>query len=88
MNQPVTVEIERARGQTVRLSGKVVFISPLVQAGDRYRVRAEVENRQQNNHWLLGPGMSASMTIHVQAAATSVANGNVGEGTAWRGGGR
>ena len=27
--------------------GKVVFISPLVQAGDKYRVRAEVENRSR-----------------------------------------
>jgi macrolide-specific efflux system membrane fusion protein len=80
LNQPVFVEIERARNEAVRLPGKVVFISPLVQAGDRYRVRAEVENRQQNNFWLLGPGMSASMTIQVQTAPASVANRAGGPG--------
>ncbi len=70
-----------ARGQTVRLPGKVVFVSPLVQAGDRYRVRAEVENRQQNEHWLLRPGMSASMTIHVQMAQLGVASQTAQPGT-------
>ncbi len=60
----VTVEIERARGQKVSLQGAVVFVSPLVQAGNKYRVRAEVQNHQHDGHWLLGPGMSASMTIH------------------------
>ena len=63
--RPVTVEIERARGQKVRLPGAVVFVSPLVQAGYKYRVRVEVQNQQQDAHWLLGPGMSASMAIHI-----------------------
>jgi macrolide-specific efflux system membrane fusion protein len=63
--RPVTVEIERARGQKVRLPGAVVFVSPLVQAGDKYRVRVEVENHQHEGHWLLGPGKSASMAIHI-----------------------
>ncbi len=66
----VSVEIERAHGEKIRLAGQVVFVSPLVQAGDKYRVRAEVENRVHNGHWLLGPGMAASMTIHLQPAAT------------------
>jgi macrolide-specific efflux system membrane fusion protein len=63
--RPVTVEIERAHGQRVRLPGTVVFISPLVQAGNKYRVRVEVENHQHEGHWLLGPGMNASMVIHI-----------------------
>ena len=64
-NQTVTVDIPRARGQVIRLPGRVVFVSPLVQAGEKYRVRAEVENRVEGTHWVLGPGMTASMTIHV-----------------------
>jgi hypothetical protein len=40
-----------------------VFISPLVQAGDKYRVRAEVENRTEAGAPLLRPGMTATMTI-------------------------
>ena len=73
--RPVTVEIDRAHGQRVRLAGQVVFVSPLVQAGDKYRVRAEVENQVVNGHWLLGPGMTATLTIHVgdPAAAAAVA---------------
>ncbi len=63
---PVTVAIRRARGQVVQLPGRVVFVSPLVQAGNKYRVRAEVENRLSDQHWVLGPGMTATMAIHVE----------------------
>ena len=59
----VTVDVQLAGGRTARFAGKVVFISPLVQAGDKYRVRAEVENRTENGSPLLRPGMSATMTI-------------------------
>ncbi len=75
VNRQVTVQIQRARGQVVQLPGKVVFVSPLVQAGDKYRIRAEVENRIYDDHavgkqaagthWVLGPGMVATMVIHV-----------------------
>jgi len=65
--RPVAVEVQLAAGRTARFNGKVVFVSPLVQAGDKYRVRAEVENRTENGSPLLRPGMSATMTI-----ATSV----------------
>jgi multidrug resistance efflux pump len=63
--RPVTVEVQIAGGRTARFNGKVVFISPLVQAGDKYRVRAEVENRTENNTPVLRPGMTATMTIAV-----------------------
>ena len=71
LGRAATIEIERARGQKVRLPGKVVFVSPLVQAGNKYRIRAEVQNQVQNNHWLLGPGMVAAMTIHVAPETTT-----------------
>src|SRR5439155_10998738 len=38
--RPVSVEVQLAAGRVVRLTGQVVFISPLVQAGSKYRVRA------------------------------------------------
>lgn len=65
-NRPVTVEIELARGRKEQFKGQVVFVNPLVQAGNRYRVRAEVENRQERDQWLLNPGSTASMVIHLQ----------------------
>jgi len=64
----VTVDVELTRGRQESFRGKVVFVSPLVQAGGEYQVWAEVENRRdpRNNHWLLQPGLDASMTIHTR----------------------
>src|SRR5207253_10136605 len=74
-NRPVAVEVQIAGGRTARFTGKVVFISPLVQAGDKYRVRAEVENRTEAGTPVLRPGMTATMTIALgnerQAARTA-----------------
>lgn len=62
-SRSVTVIVPQARGRKVQLTGKAVFVSPLVQAGDKYRLRAVVKNRKENGHWLLRPGSSAVMTI-------------------------
>lgn len=73
--RPVTVEVPMVGGKTAKFVGDVVFISPMVQAGDKYRVRAEVENRAENGSPLLRPGMTATMTIGVaagQQAARSI----------------
>lgn len=66
INRPVTVEVELARGRKEQFRGRVVFVNPLVQAGGRYRVRAEVENRLEQEQWLLNPGATATMVIHLQ----------------------
>ena len=70
--RPVVVEVQLAGGRAARFSGAVVFISPLVQAGNKYRVRAEVENRTENGHPLLRPGMAATMTIPLAGDRQSV----------------
>lgn len=62
-DQPVVVEVPLANQKHAQFTGRVVFISPLVQAGNKYRVRAEVENRTEKGHPLLRPGMTATMTI-------------------------
>lgn len=64
-NRPVIVDVQLAGDRRERFAGQVVFISPLVQAGNKYRVRAEVENRTENGHPLLRPGMTAAMTIQL-----------------------
>ncbi|MDX1944967.1 MAG: HlyD family efflux transporter periplasmic adaptor subunit [Pirellulaceae bacterium] len=61
----VTVEVPLTGGKIGRFAGQIVFVSPLVQAGNKYRVRAEVENRSENGHPILRPGMSATMTVHL-----------------------
>ncbi len=65
-DRPVIVHVQRARGEIERFAGKVTFISPLVQAGNHFRIRAEVENRQRDGHWLLSPGMNARMTVQTE----------------------
>lgn len=64
--KPVIVEVTLARDRKVQFVGRVVFISPLVQAGSKYRVRAEVENRIENGYPLLRPGMTATMSIALE----------------------
>lgn len=63
---PVLVEAELARGRKVQFKGKIVFVSPLDQPGGDYLVWAEVPNRQENGHWLLRPGTTATMTIQLK----------------------
>jgi len=63
-NVEVVVELERGRRE--RFTGKVVFADLRVQAGGKYRVWAEVDNRQENGSWLLRPGLKAQMTIFLQ----------------------
>lgn len=61
--RPVEVSVELAGGRRESFAGRVVFVSPLVEAGGQYRVWAEVDNRQQDDQWLLRPGLEAEMTI-------------------------
>ena len=69
MSRPVSVEVQLSGGRTAHFPGQIVFISPLVQAGDKYRVRAEVENRTENGSPVLRPGMTATMSIALGSAA-------------------
>lgn len=64
--RPVTVEIELAQGRRERFEGQVVFVNPQVQAGNKYRIRAEVDNRFERDEPLLRPGMTATMSIHLK----------------------
>ena len=59
----VWVDVPLAGGRSARFQGQVVYISPIVQAGNKYRVRAEVANRSENGHPILRPGMSATMSV-------------------------
>ncbi|MCE9556493.1 MAG: HlyD family efflux transporter periplasmic adaptor subunit [Planctomycetes bacterium] len=60
----VTVELAGKAGkERHEVTGKVVFVSPLLQTGGDYRVWAEVNNRQQDGQWLLQPGQPVSMRV-------------------------
>jgi macrolide-specific efflux system membrane fusion protein len=69
--QPVVVRITTPVGSTSSSGngdahtfvGRITFVSPLVEAGGRYLVWAEVENRQTDGQWVLRPGLTADMII-------------------------
>lgn len=64
-NRKVTVEVTLERGRVEHFPGKVVFVNPLIEGDGEYRVRAEVKNLQDGDQWLLRPGHTVSMTIHL-----------------------
>lgn len=65
-NRPVTVTVTLAHDRQEKFQGKVIFVNPSVEAGGEFRVRVEVLNRKENEFWLLRPGQTAEMTIHLK----------------------
>jgi len=65
-NRPVTVVVALARGGRETIQGRIVYVKPLVEAGGDFLVRAEIQNRKENDAWGLSPGMNADMTIHLK----------------------
>lgn len=66
IERPVLIQVELAHGRKAQFEGRVTYISPLVTAGNKYRVRAEAVNRLENNQWLLRPGMTAVVSIGLE----------------------
>jgi len=65
----VTVEVTKARGAKVTVTGTIVHVDQMLQGKGRYSVRAEVENELVNDSWLLQPGGLVKMTIHLDGIA-------------------
>lgn len=63
--RPVQVTLVIPGGERVTFDGQVNFVDSEVVA-NRYKVRAEVPNRQVESHWLLVPGTFVDMEIIVQ----------------------
>jgi RND family efflux transporter MFP subunit len=68
-DRPVTVTVELAGyPEPVQFTGRIVFVSPMDEAGGVYLVRAEVDNRLvrgRTDEWLLRPGASVTMNIEL-----------------------
>lgn len=64
----VVIGVELSGGRRASFPGTVVFVSPLNQAGNKFRVRAEVDNRMLGQEWILRPGMAATMRIELPQA--------------------
>jgi RND family efflux transporter MFP subunit len=68
IDRPVTIEAV-LQDRTLEFNGKITFVSPLIEGIEKvgtYRIKAEVENRQENGEWLLKPGMYVDMKIHLK----------------------
>ena len=64
--RPVVVEVTLERGRRERFTGRIEFVSELVEAGE-FRIWAEVDNRRTpGGHWLLRPGLEAQMAIQLK----------------------
>ena len=57
----VEVTVPILPGKT--FTGKVSFISPIIESGTRYQVWAEIKNIQENGYWILQPGMQANAVL-------------------------
>ena len=60
-----TVTVPLARGRNAQLPGKITFVGLDQHAGNRYIVKAEVENRSEQGQWLLSPNADVSLNIHL-----------------------
>ena len=68
-DRPVRVVVNIGQGKTAEFAGQVVYVRPKLQAGEQYLIYADVKNRAENGHWLLRPGMLATMKIVAAPAA-------------------
>lgn len=70
VDRPVTVEMQLTGNRTVQLTGKIVFVAPELDGNGMYRVKAEVENREERpGAWQLIKGMRPEMTVDAGIAA-------------------
>ena len=67
----VEVVVELARGKKVVVEGRITNVSNLVDHDQTYQVRAEIKNRQHEGHWIVRPGLTATMTIKLGSADSS-----------------
>ncbi len=80
INKPVTVTVKLARNETATFEGKITNVSIERSAGQRYMVKAEVENRWNVDHWVMQPLGSATIRIHLDggpAASNAASNPGV-----------
>lgn len=71
----VEVTVALPGGTTQRLSGKICFVSPIVGSNREFRIWAEVDNPpgRDGYPWLLRPGATAGMVIHLNPVASTAA---------------
>lgn len=66
IDRPVTIEAT-LQGRKVQFDGRITFVRPLLnELGEKYLVKAEVDNRKEDGQWLLLPNLYVDMKIHAR----------------------
>ena len=58
---------DRDKAQTIKLEGKVGFVSSEIDLNNRYRIWVEVKNERRGNEWVIKPGMEADVLVRPAA---------------------
>lgn len=70
-NRKVTVEVELPRGRVLKVPGKIVYVSPVIDVGSVLPVSAEIATPMENGVPLISEGMHGRMTIHTSQPAVA-----------------
>jgi multidrug efflux pump subunit AcrA (membrane-fusion protein) len=62
-DREVLISVRMSDGEVRQVNAKIVFASPEIEAGPRFRVVAEFPNEKRNGGWTARPGMIATMII-------------------------
>jgi multidrug resistance efflux pump len=60
---PVQVSIYTGSDKSIKISGKLDYVSMEVDLNHRYRVWVEIDNKKIGNDWIVKPGMQADIVI-------------------------
>ncbi len=65
-NRTVIAEVDLGNKIVVRVPAKIAFVSPVVEPGGEYRIKAEIQNRKnaQTGEWELQPGLNAELVLN------------------------
>jgi len=66
IGKKVTAEVALPRGEVKTVHGELSYASSVVETSGKFRVWAEFKNEKVNGFWVLRPGLSATLTIHVE----------------------
>jgi biotin carboxyl carrier protein len=71
-NQVVTALVDLGNKQQVEVQARITFVSPVVEPGGEYRIKAEIQNRKnQAGEWELKPGLNAELILKSTAPASA-----------------
>jgi multidrug efflux pump subunit AcrA (membrane-fusion protein) len=68
-DRELAAKMEKLTGSKLEFTGKIIFVSNLIQAGGEYQVWAEIENMAVGSQWILRPGTPVEMEVQFDDGA-------------------